>query len=152
MRLRNILYSICLSALILAASCSKEGGLEKIAMKRLPIALEKAMEDQMSLKGGARIQSPETIFQCDSLCIIHFQAVANDPSGKEFSFPVRYVFLRDEFMSAAKGHPVYSEMVTGSPTMDREEVEKLKKYCQENSNSLYIYYAGTATPIESDSL
>ena len=152
MILRKTLYSICLSALILAASCSQRGELEKIAMKRLPIALEKAMEDQMSLKGGAKIQSPETIFQCDSLCIIHFQAVTNDSSGKEFSFPVRYIFLHDKFMSAAQGHPVYSEKVTGSPTMSRDEVEKLKKYCQENSNSLYIYYAGTATPIESDNL
>lgn len=152
MKLGNILYSLCLSALILAVSCSQEGGLEKIAMKRLPIALEKAMEDQMALKGGARIQSPETIFQCDSLCIIHFQAVANDSSGKEFSFPVRYVFLQDKFLSAASGHPVYSEMVTGSPTMDREEVEKLKEYCRENSDKLYVYYSGTATPIESEGL
>ena len=116
-------------------------------MKRLPDALEKAMEDQMSVKGGARIQSPETIFDCDSLCIIHFQAVAKDPSGNEYSFPVRYVFLRDVFMSAAEGHPVYSEMVAGSPTMDRSEIEKLKEYCREHSDELYVYYAGAASPI-----
>ncbi len=146
-----ILHILCI-ALILAASCSSDNGLEKMAMERLPKALEKAMEDQMSLKGGARIQTPETIYQCDSLCIIHFQAVANDSSGKEFSFPVRYVFLQDKFLSAASGHPVYSEMVTGSPTMDREEVEKLKEYCRENSDKLYVYYSGTATPIESEGL
>jgi hypothetical protein len=148
MILKNILYSFYLSFLLLAASCSSSPkGLESMAMERLPDALEKAMEDQMSVKGGARIQSPETIFDCDSLCIIHFQAVAKDPSGNEYSFPVRYVFLRDVFMSAAEGHPVYSEMVAGSPTMDRGEVEKLKEYCREHSDELYVYYAGAASPI-----
>ena len=57
-------------------------------MARLPKALESAMEDQMSVKGGAQIQSPETIYDSDSLCIIHFQAVAKDPTGKDYSFPV----------------------------------------------------------------
>lgn len=146
--LKNIPFIICLSALLLTASCSSSPeGLGDMAMKRLPDALEKAMEDQMSVKGGARIKSPEIIFDCDSLCIIHFQAVAKDPSGKEYSFPVRYVFVRDVFMSAAKGHPVYSEVVTGSPTMDRSEVEKLKEYCREHGNELYVHYAGAANPI-----
>ena len=153
MIIKNILYVFCLSAMLVAASCSSSPkGLEDLAMERLPEALEKAMEDQMSVKGGARIQSPEIIFDCDSLCIIHFQAVAKDPSGNDYSFPVRYVFLRDVFMSAAMGHPVYSEMVTGSPTMDRAEVNKFKEYCRETSDKLYIYYAGVAKSIETDDL
>ena len=148
MIIKNISYYFHLAALILLASCSSSPeGLGKMAMKRLPDALEMAMEDQMSVKGGARIQSPEIIFDCDSLCIIHFQAVAKDPSGKEYSFPVRYVFVRDAFLSAAEGHPVYSELVTGSPTMDRSEVEKLKEYCREHSDELYVHYAGAANPI-----
>ena len=88
----------------------------------------------------------------DSLCIIHFQAVAKDPAGKDYSFPVRYVFLRDNFMSAAKGHPVYMDMVTGSPTMTTDEVQKLKTYCDENSHDLYVYYAGVASPIDSNGI
>lgn len=152
MKFRNILYPLCLAVTLLAASCSSRKGLEGMAMERLPKALEKAMEDQMSLKGGAKIQSTETIYNCDSLCIIHFQAVAKDPSGKDFSFPVRYVFLHDAFLSAAKGHPVYSEMVTGRQDMDREEIKNLKESCREKSDELYVYYSGVATPINPEDL
>ena len=152
MKLGNIPCLSCIAALILAASCLSGSGLEKMAMERIPTALEKAMEDQMGLKGGARIKTPETIYDCDSLCIIQFKAVADDPSGKEFSFPVRYIFLRDSFMSAAKGHPVYSEMVIGCPEMDREEVRKLKESCRETGSELYVYYAGAATPIDQEGL
>ena len=68
MIIKNITYYFSLIALILLASCSSSPeGLGKMAMKRLPDALEKAMEDQMSVKGGARIQSPEIIFDCDSI-------------------------------------------------------------------------------------
>ena len=139
---------ILIGLILIAASCASTPGLEKKAMARLPKALESAMEDQMSVKGGARIQSLETIYDSDSLCIIHFQAVARDPSGKDYDFPVRYVFLRDNFMSAAEGHPVYMDMVTGSPTMTPDEVDKLKESCAENSHDLYVYYAGVATPID----
>ena len=152
MRIKDIIFPLLAAVLLAAVSCSSGQGLEKLALKRMPKALEKAMEEQMYLSGGAKIKSIETIYDCDSLCIIHFQAVAKDPSGKEFSFPVRYIFVRDMFMSAAEGHPVYSEMVTGSPTMDREEVKKLKESCRENSDGLYVYYAGATTRIDSDDL
>ena len=151
MKVRIILY-LCFAALLLAASCSSRKGLEGMAMERLPKALEKAMEEQMSLKGGARIQSPETIYDCDSLCMIQFQAVAKDPSGKDFSFPVRYIFLHDTFLSAAKGHPVYLEMVTGCPEMNRKELKALKESCRETSDDLYVYYAGVATPVNPEDL
>ncbi len=143
---------VLIGLILIVASCASTPGLEKKAMARLPKALESAMEDQMSVKGGAQIQSPETIYDSDSLCIIHFQAVAKDPTGKDYSFPVRYVFLRDNFMSAAEGHPVYMDMVTGSPTMTPGEVEKLKEYCAENSHDLYVYYAGVASPIDSNGI
>ena len=152
MKIRDILYMFCLAALLLPASCSSRHGLERMAMERMPKGLEKAMEEQMSLKGGAKIESPETIYDCDSLCIIQFKAVAKDTSGEEFSFPVRYIFLRDVFMSAAKGHPVYSEMVVGSPTMDRKEVEMLKESCRKTGHDLYIFYSGAANPIDQEDI
>lgn len=150
MRIRTIL--LCLAALVAAASCSSRGGLEKLAMKRLPTALEKAMEVQMGVKGGAKIQSPEIIYDCDSICMIQFQALAKDSAGEDYTFPVRYIFVKDVFMSAAKGHPVYSEMVAGSPKMDREEVQKLKDHCREHGTELYVFYSGAASPIDSEDL
>ena len=152
MKFSNILYPLCLAVLLLAASCSSRKGLEGMAMERLPKALGKAMEEQMSLKGGAKIQSPETIYDCDSLCMIQFQAVAKDPSGKDFSFPVRYIFLHDTFLSAAKGHPVFLEMVTGCPEINRKELKTLKESCHEKGNDLYVYYAGVASPINPEDL
>ena len=152
MRIKDIIFPLLAAVLLAAASCSSWNGLEKLALRRMPKALEKAMEEQMSLSGGAKIKSVETIYDCDSLCIIHFQAVAKDPSGKDFSFPVRYVVLHDAFLSAAKGHPVYSEMVTGRQDMDREEIKNLKESCREKSDELYVYYSGVATPINPEDL
>jgi hypothetical protein len=152
MKIRNILFPLFIATLFIAASCSSRKGLEGMAMERLPKALEKAMEDQMSLKGGAKIQSLETIYVCDSLCMIQFQAAAKDPSGKEFSFPVRYVLLHDVFLSAAKGHQVYLEMVTGCQEMNRKELKTLKESCREKGNDLYVYYAGVASPINPEDL
>ena len=152
MKIRDIFYPFVFMVLFFAVSCSSGNGLEGMAMERLPKALEKAMEEQMSLKGGAQIQSPDIIYDSDSLCMIQFKAVAKDPSGKKFSFPVRYIYLRDVFMSAAKGHPIYLEMVTGCQTMNRKELKTLKESCREKSNELYIYYAGVATPINPEDI
>ena len=145
------LYSLVVFSMV-AFSCTSHSGLEKKAMQRLPEALESAMEEQMSLKGGADIQSPVTVYDCDSLCIIQFKAVARDPSAKDYSFPVRYIFLRDVVMSAATGHPVYADMVVGCPDMDKEELASFKKSCIEKANELYIYYVGATIPIDSKGL
>lgn len=150
MRFRII--SLFLTVSLLAVSCSSGKGLEEMAMKRLPKALEKAMEEQMSVKGGADILSPETIYQCDSLCIIQFEAVAKDPSAEDLRFPVRYIFLRDVFMSAVTGQPYYAEMVTGCPTMSAEEIARLKESYQENGHNLYVYYSGLAAHIDKNNL
>ena len=74
-------------------------------MQRLPKSLENAVLQELSIPGGAEISSLQTVYVCDSLCIILFEAVAKDPSGKELRFPVRYALVRDGIMSAATGRP-----------------------------------------------
>lgn len=150
--MNRILLSLSFLCLLTAVACKPTPTMESMAMKRLPKALEKAMEEQLSLSGGAQIVSPRTIYACDSLCMVQFEAVARDPSGQEFRFPVRYVLLQDRFMSAATGHPVYAESVAGSPTMDEEEVRELVRYCAEHGHEMYIHYAGIANPIDREDL
>ena len=147
--MKKIFY---LTTMLLVLACASTPELEKIAMRRMPKALEKAMEKELSLSGGAEIVSPETIYSCDSICMIHFEAVARDSLGEEFRFPVRYVLVHDLFMSAATGHPVYSEIVTGVSRMDREEINDLKQNCKENGNQLFEFYSGAADPISKDDL
>ena len=144
----NRISFLVVCAALCMAGCASRPSLEKMALQRLPKALELAMQEEMSLPGGADIVSPRTIYACDSLCLIQCEAVARDSSGREFRFPVRYIFLEDVFMSSVKGHPVYAEMVTGCPRMSEEEMEMLRRKCVEDGDRMYVYYAGIADPID----
>ena len=152
MRIRNTFYLFCFTALLLAASCSSRNGIERMAMERLPIALEKALGEKSTIKQGARIQSPETLYKCDSLCIILFKAVGKDPDGNKVSIPVRYVYLCDVVLSAVKGHPVYSELVNVGQNTNRQGIRDLKKTYRDSADDLYLHYVGIATPIDSESI
>ena len=138
--------------LLMALGCSTTPQLEKVAFARIPKALEKAMQEDLSLSGGAQIVSPEVLYSCDSLCIIQFKAVAKDSKGEGYSFPVRYVFVRDMVMSHAYGHPVYSEKISGAPEMTPEEIQKTKAEFQRDADKLYPYYSATATLISPEDL
>ena len=138
--------------LAMAWACSSRPALEKEAFDRLPRALEKAMEEQMSMPGVAEIVSPEVMYSCDSLCIIQFKAIAKDPKCDGFSFPVRYVFLRDVVMSHAYGHAVYAERVSGCPEMTAEDIRQTKDRFRKDAEKLYPYYASTASVITPEDL
>lgn len=138
--------------LAMAWACSSRPALEKEAFDRLPRALEKAMVEQMSMPGGAEILSPEVMYSCDSLCIIQFKAVAKDPKCEGFSFPVRYVFLRDVVMSHAYGHAVYAERVSGCPEMTPEEIQETKDQFHKDADKLYPYFASVASVIAPEDL
>lgn len=147
---RNVLLPLVL--LFIAIGCSTTPQLEKVAFSRIPKALEKAMQEDLSLPGGARIVSPEVLYSCDSLCIIQFKAVAKDPKEEGYSFPVRYVFVQDMVMSHAYGHPVYSEKISGAPEMTPEEIQQAKAEFQRDADKLYPYYSATSTLISPEDL
>ena len=138
--------------LAMAWACSSRPALEKEAFDRLPKALEKAMEEQMSMPGGAEIVSPEVMYSCDSLCIIQFKAIAKNPQAKGFSFPARYVFLKDVIMSHAYGHPVYAERVSGCVEMTPEEIKETKDKFLKDAEKIYSYFASTASLISPEDL
>lgn len=148
-RIVPLLLSVFLA---MAWACSSRPALEKEAFDRLPKALEKAMEEQMSMPGGAEIVSPEVMYSCDSLCIIQFKAIAKNPQAKGFSFPVRYVFLKDVVMSHAYGHPVFAERVSGCVEMTPEEIRQTKDKFLKDAEKIYSYFASTASLISPEDL
>lgn len=133
--------------LALLQGCSGTASLEEKAFSRIPKALEKAMEEELSMTGGGTVSSPEVLYSCDSLCIIQFKAVAKDPQWEEYSFPARYIMGQDMVLSHAYGHPVYFEKLTGCPDLSPEEMEETKASLQKEGDALYTFYASTANPI-----
>jgi hypothetical protein len=133
--------------LALLQGCSGTASLEEKAFSRIPKALEKAMEEELSMTGGGTVSSPEVLYSCDSLCIIQFKAVAKDPQWEEYSFPARYIMGQDMVLSHAYGHPVYFEKLTGCPDLSPEEMEETKASLRKEGDALYTFYASTANPI-----
>lgn len=149
---RSLFILLCLLALLASACCKSKPVMEALAMQRLPASLEKAMLQDLSLPGGAEIISPETIYVCDSLCIIQFDAVAKDSLGQELRFPVRYALVRDGIMSAATGRPYYAESITGAPRMDSAENEEFKQYCRKEGTKMYEYYVSVGEYVDLEEL
>ena len=145
------IFLLCLLSL-LACACSRHPMMEKLAMQRLPKSLENAVLQELSIPGGAEISSLQTVYVCDSLCIILFEAVAKDPSGKELRFPVRYALVRDGIMSAATGRPYYAESITGAPRMDSAENEEFKQYCRKEGTKMYEYYVSVGEYVDLEEL
>lgn len=133
--------------LALLQGCSGTTSLEEKALSRIPKALEKAMEEELSMTGGGTVSSPEVLYSCDSLCIIQFKAVAKDPQWEEYSFPARYIMGQDMVLSHAYGHPVYFEKLTGCPDLSPEEMEETKASLRKEGDALYTFYASTANSI-----
>jgi len=133
--------------LALLQGCSGTASLEEKAFSRIPKALEKAMEEELSMTGGGTVSSPEVLYSCDSLCIIQFKAVAKDPQWEEYSFPARYIMGQDMVLSHAYGHPVYFEKLTGCPDLSPEEMEETKASLRKEGDALYTFYASTANSI-----
>ena len=148
-RTRRIL--LCLLSMLVCA-CSSQPMMEKLAMQRLQKSLEKAMQQELALSGGAEIASPQTVYVCDSLCIIIFEAVAKDPAGQELRFPVRYALVRDGIMSAATGQPYYAESITGAPRMGSKESEEFKQYCRKEGTKMYDYYVSVGEHVDLEEL
>ena len=149
-RMKRILTLITFALMILG--CARTPKLERMAYARLPKALETTMMEELSIPGGADILSPETMYSCDSLCIIQFKAVVKDPKYEGYSFPVRYALLRDMVFSRAYGRPVYSEKMTGCPDMDRKEIKKAKADFKKNAQANYTYYAAVSNLVASEDL
>ena len=145
--MKGIVKYFLILALMLPVACQRRTGLEKMAMNRLPVALDKAVREQLPYT-DVRVEKPFTLYDCDSLCVIQCEAIAKDPRGEEVRFPVRYAFLLDVVMSAAHGHRIYCESVTGSAVLDEDELQKTVEMMAGKGSETYYYYVAASTPIE----
>ncbi len=151
--MKRIVPLFSLAVLLMVVGCSTQpSSLKDKALVRLPKALEQAMVEDLSLPGGAEIVSPEILYTCDSLCIIHCTAVAKAPEADGYSFPVRYVFLQDMVLSHAYGRPVYAEKLSGSPELTQEDIRQARAEYQRDAKKAYAYYSSTATLIAQEDL
>lgn len=150
--MKRIVPLLSCALLAIALGCSTSPELEKTAFSRLPKALEEAMMEDLSMSGGADIESPVVLYSCDSLFIVQFKAVAKDPQWKGYSFPVRYVFVRDMVLSHAYGHPVYGEKLSGCPEMDEKDIHEEKAKFKKDADKAYTFYVSTAKQLSPEDL
>ena len=150
---RKLLLTL-LAAVALAAACTQTQtpGLEELAYKRLPKAVDRAMVEELSISGGADVVSPVTLYSCDSLCIIQLTVSAKNPEYEGYSFPARYAFVKDMVLSHAYGTPVYSEKITGCPDLSEKEIEEIKGQFKRDADKLYVYYSAVALLVNPEDL
>lgn len=150
--MKSLIPLLSCAFLALALGCSSSPELEKKAFSRIPKVLERTMLDDMELSGGADVLSPVVLYSCDSLCIIQFKAVARNPEAQGYTFPARYILVRDMVFSRAYGYPVYSEKMTGCPDLDEKEIRELKAKFEKEGQQTYIYYSSTCNLIAPEDL
>ena len=150
MKIRSQLISLAL--ILFSIACTATPDLEVLAYRRLPKTLERKMEEELSLTGGADIVSPETLYASDSLCIIQCKAVARDAKSDGYSFPVRYILVRDVVMSHAMRRPMYEEYLAGGVELTKEETKDLKARYKKESTRYYTYYAAVGEPVNPEDL
>lgn len=141
---------ICLPLLFILSGCnSSRGSLYKEATKYFPHRLELAMTQYMGTVGAPTITDIEAIYDCDSICVLQCRASAPDASGKKLSETVRYIFVRDNFLSSSSGKPVYLDNIAGARYLD---AQGKKEYCDRiiaNGPNQYAYFLGISEPVDS---
>lgn len=143
-------HSIILATLLLLLLCScsaNKGGLYKEAVKAFPDRLKEAMSQYMGTVDAPEITNLEPIYDCDSICVLQCIASGKDASGKKHSDSVRYIFVRDNMLSAVAGHPVYLDNITGARYLDKQGK---KEYCDKiisNGTNQYSYFLGICEPV-----
>lgn len=139
---------IILSAItaILLLSCSRSG-LAPIAKEYLPARLNEAMAEYMETVGEPRVDNMKVIYDCDSLCIIQGHASAKDAAGKDRDDTFRYIFVKDPFMTAMTGKPVYYDAVQGSKLLSGKELEEFRQKLRDGGSKTFNQYLAMGEPV-----
>ncbi len=144
MRHRFILIIAC--SLILF-SCSK-GGLAPIAKNHLQAKVNEEMSTFLGVIGDTEIKDLKLIYDCDSLCIFQGFAIGKTSEEKIIKEPIRYIFVKDSFVSAISGKPTYYEAVRGADYMSGKEIKDFKRKMDEGGTNLYQQYLAMGDMVE----
>ncbi|MBP5567082.1 MAG: hypothetical protein J6X57_06340 [Bacteroidales bacterium] len=142
---------LCIVIALLLALCScssKKGGLYKEAVKVFPQRLEAAMAEYMETVDAPEITGLEPIYDCDSLCVLQCKATGTDIHGKKRSDTVRYIFIKDNMLSAFYNRPIYLDHITGGKYLNKQEKKEYRDKIIANGTKQYSYFLGTCEPID----
>ena len=128
-------------------SCKSGGSLKSKALEYLPDRLSQEVSEQLGISEQPLISDITPLYDCDSLCILQMKVKVQTDDGGIQEFAARYIFLKDSFMSAAVGHPVYEDAVRGAPWLDKEEIRKFCKETTKGGDRVYSLYVAIANPI-----
>lgn len=129
-------------------ACKPSSDLNRLALSRLSSVVNRDLAEKENVEGEINLTSVKTVFDSDSLCIVQCLAVCEDSMGT--SFPLRYILVRDAFMSMAKGRPVYCDGLFGAKLLSDDEIKAIHKEIAEGGPRSYEYYVGITLPIENN--
>lgn len=133
--------------LTLALSCTREETIITIAEENLPELLDREMKFYMGTVEKPEIKDLAVVYSCDSLCVLQCHASAKDSDGRLQSENIRYIFVKDTFMSAFEKDGVYCHAVQGAPYLDKQGIEDFCKKMRENPQEMYLHYLSSSEPL-----
>ena len=93
------------------------------------------------------ISDIESVYDCDSICVIQCKAFAKDENGEYHGDTIRYFFVKDTFMTNATGTPVYGDLVMGGQYLDRKGKKSFCKTMRTGGTEKYLYYLCMVSPL-----
>ena len=145
-RLCIVIVSMLLLGL---CSCSsKKGSLYEEALKVFPQRLEAAMAEYMGTVDAPVITGLEPIYDCDSICVLQCKATGTDIYGKKRSDTVRYVFVKDNMLSAYYNRPIYLDNISGGKYLDKKGKKEYRDKIVSNGTNQYSYFLGICEPVD----
>ena len=136
--MRHIYFTLLIYALALI-SCG-EKGLAPIARIHLQNKVNEEMATYLGVVGDTEVKDLKLIYNCDSLCIFQGYAIGKVTEEKILKESIRYIFIKDSFVSAISGKPTYYEAVRGADYLSRKEIKDFIKKMDEGGTDLYQQY------------
>lgn len=94
----------------------------------------------LGVVGDSEVKDLQLIYDCDSLCIFQGHAIGKTEEGQLIKESIRYIFVKDSFVSAISGKPTYYEAVRGADYMSGKEIKDFKRKMDEGGTNLYQQY------------
>lgn len=139
-----LLLTLTLSML---SSCVREHKIVSVAKENLPAVLDREMQFYMGTVEKPDIKDIMPVYSCDSICVLQCRASAKDAEGEIKSETIRYIFVRDNFLSACNGKECYGHKVMGAPYLDKEGIKEFCDKMEEHAQELYLYYISSSEPV-----
>ena len=111
-----------------------------IARIHLQNKVNEEMATYLGVVGDTEVKDLKLIYNCDSLCIFQGYAIGKVTEEKILKESIRYIFIKDSFVSAISGKPTYYEAVRGADYLSRKEIKDFIKKMDEGGTDLYQQY------------